>query len=261
VLAPLLMIGGAMGALEGAFLPGEGAGFWALIAMAAILGGTMRSPLTGLAFALELTRDVASVPAILTAVLIAHAFTVLLMKRSILTEKVSRRGLHLGREYAVDPLELGFARDVMKTNVAAFPEEALHAGVAEALHKDEHRGRQRLYPVVDSRGALTGVLTASQLDVAIRDEASAWTALAEVVERNPVVAYADEPLRVVADRMAQSGRTVLPVLARDGAGTLVGLITPNELLLGRIRAFADEWRRERPLRVRFVTGRRVRAAP
>src|SRR5205823_52216 len=108
VLAPLLMIGGALGGLEARVLPFEGAGFWPLVSMGAILGGTMRSPLTGVIFALELTHDVNVLLPLLLAVIVAHGFTVLVLRRSILTEKVSRRGYHLSREYAVDPLEILF---------------------------------------------------------------------------------------------------------------------------------------------------------
>src|SRR5262245_12431361 len=57
VLAPLLMIGAALGSLAQPWLPASGQGFWAMIAMGAVLGGTMRAPLTGALFTLELTSD------------------------------------------------------------------------------------------------------------------------------------------------------------------------------------------------------------
>jgi len=95
VLAPLLMMGGALGGIETLFLPAEGAGFWVLISMAAILGGTMRVPFTGVIFALELTHDLNALVPLLIAVVVAHGFTALFMRRSILTEKVIRRGYHL----------------------------------------------------------------------------------------------------------------------------------------------------------------------
>ena len=116
VLAPLLMMGGALGGILALVLPFEGTGFWELIAMAAILGGTMRSPFTGVIFTLELTHDVNALLPLLVACVIAHGFTVLALKRSILTEKVARRGYHLSREYAVDPLEILFVREVAQTN-------------------------------------------------------------------------------------------------------------------------------------------------
>ncbi len=112
VLAPLLMIGGALGALEGHILPFAGHGFWALISMGAILGGTMRSPLTGILFAAEVTHDFGVLMPLVIAAVTAHGFTVLTLKRSILTEKVARRGYHIAREYEVDPLEILFVRDV-----------------------------------------------------------------------------------------------------------------------------------------------------
>lgn len=75
VLAPLLMMGGALGALMALFLPNEGLGFWPLIAMGAILGGTMRSPFTGVIFALELTHDNNILLPLLIAVIIAHGIS------------------------------------------------------------------------------------------------------------------------------------------------------------------------------------------
>ena len=113
VLAPLLMMGAALGGVEAAFLPSAGAGFWPLVSMGAILGGTMRAPFTAILFALELTHDVNVLLPLLVAATLAHGTTVLLLKRSILTEKVARRGFHLTREYATDPLEILFVREVM----------------------------------------------------------------------------------------------------------------------------------------------------
>jgi chloride channel protein, CIC family len=113
VLAPLLMIGGALGALEGYILPFEGHGFWALVSMGAILGGTMRSPLTGIMFAAEVTHDFNALLPLTVATVCAHLTTVLFLKRSILTEKVVRRGYHITREYAIDSLEVLFVRDVV----------------------------------------------------------------------------------------------------------------------------------------------------
>src|SRR5436190_374135 len=133
VLAPLLMIGGALGGLEARFLPWEGAGFWPLVSMGAILGGTMRSPLTAVVFALELTHDINIMLPLLLAVTIAHGFTVLTLRRSILTEKVSRRGYHLSREYAIDPLEIIFTREVMRTSLVALSAESTPHGVARLL--------------------------------------------------------------------------------------------------------------------------------
>jgi CBS domain-containing protein len=165
VLAPLLMIGGALGALESHFLPWEGHGFWPLVSMGAILGGTMRSPLTGVIFALELTHDINIMLPLLLAVMIAHGVTVLLLRRSILTEKVARRGFHLSREYAVDPLEIMFAREVVRRGVVALPADATLATAESALAERVGTGRheQRLFPVVDTEQGLVGAITRQEL--------------------------------------------------------------------------------------------------
>ena len=156
VLAPLLMMGGALGGLEAAFLPAQGAGFWQLVSMGAILGGTMRSPFTGVIFAIELTHDVNMMLPLLVASVIAHGFTVLTLRRSILTEKVARRGYHLSREYAVDPLEVQLVREVMRASpqadglhtglVVAYPDEPLRA----AVYRMAENGCARV-PVVDRK--------------------------------------------------------------------------------------------------------------
>src|ERR1700728_3662924 len=163
VLAPLLMMGGALGGIEAIFLPYEGAGFWPLIGMGAILGGTMRSPLTGVIFALELTHDMNVLLPLLVASVIAHGFTVLVLKRSILTEKVARRGYHLSREYAVDPLEILFARDAMRTNLVAFRSDSTLEQVRTVLNSNHRPRGQSLYPVVDENQKLRGVITRNGL--------------------------------------------------------------------------------------------------
>ena len=259
VLAPLLMIGGALGGLEDHVLPWEGAGFWPLVSMGAILGGTMRSPLTAVIFALELTHDFNVLLPLLLAVTVAHGFTVLTLRRSILTEKVSRRGFHLSREYAVDPLEIIFAREVARTGIVALPSDAKWPEVATALesHRPADRpdrpgplhGRhdQRLFPIVDANRRLVGV--------AARGRVREWIEhakqhpdgqLADVAHDDPVVAYGDEPLRVLAFRMAATGVTRLPVVERSSR-TLIGMVGLSDLLTARARILDAEQRRERVL--------------
>ncbi|HVT22486.1 MAG TPA: chloride channel protein [Mycobacteriales bacterium] len=117
VLAPMFMIGGALGTLETAIFPHVGAGFWPLVALAGVLGGVMRSPFTGVVFAVELTGRFDAILPLLIGASVAFGVSVLVLKRSVLTEKIARRGYHLSREYDVDPLEMAFVADVMRTDV------------------------------------------------------------------------------------------------------------------------------------------------
>jgi CIC family chloride channel protein len=249
VLAPLLMMGGALGGLEAMILPYEGAGFWPLVSMGAILGGTMRSPFTGIVFALELTHDINLMLPLLVAATIAHGFTVLTLRRSILTEKVARRGYHLSREYAVDPLEILFVREVMRTNIAALPAEMTLQALAESI-KTDHRRSQRLFPVVDAHRHLLGVITRSDVRKSLEEAAAAGDGtrpIRQLARANPVEAYPDEPLRMVVYRMAEKGVTRMPVVEGNGSRRLLGMITLEDLLKARVRSLEDERRRKRIL--------------
>src|SRR6476646_2213697 len=261
VLAPLLMMGGALGAVDALFLPHQGAGFWPLISMGAMLAGTMRSPLTGVIFAFELTGDYHSILPLLIACVTAHSFTVLTMARSSLTEKISRRGHHLSREYVVDPLEALAVEDVMRTNITAFPAESTISELETALaHNDNPRG-QRVYPVIDGDQHLLGVMTRYDLLNALehqRNGGGGNIQLSQVIANAPVVAFPEEPLRLVVNRMAATGLTRFPVVTKNGGPKLVGLIGLQDLLKARELSVADEHHRERVLRLRVPPSLRWR---
>jgi chloride channel protein, CIC family len=255
VLAPLLMMGGALGGLEAMVLPHEGAGFWPLVGMGAILGGTMRSPLTGVVFALELTHDINVLLPLLVASVIAHLFTVLVLKRSILTEKVARRGYHLSREYAVDPLEILFVRDAMRTNLVVFHSDTSFENVRSVLSSNHAPRGQFLYPVVDGDRRVCGVITRKDLRAWLDDPHAATKTLGDLAN-DPVIAYPDEPLRVVVYRMAETGLTRFPVVDRSDKRNLVGMVGLQDLLSARTRNLAEERDRERVLRPHLPSLRR-----
>jgi chloride channel protein, CIC family len=247
VLAPLLMMGAALGGLDALFLPAVGPGFWPLISMGAILGGTMRAPLTGIIFALELTHSVDALLPLLIAVTVAHGFTVLLLRRSILTEKISRRGYHMSNELETDPLEIIFVREVARTNVLVLPAQLTRGQVSERLLKVPADRHQRLYPIVDDGLRLLGIVRRSDLQEWVRkDEDPSARLASSALPHAAVVAYADEPLRTVVYRMAETGFTRFPVVDRV-TGSFQGIVSLADLLRGRTRTLEAEQRRERVL--------------
>jgi CIC family chloride channel protein len=262
VLAPLLMMGCALGNAEGLFLPNEGAGFWALISMAAMLGGTMRAPFTAIIFALELTHDMNALLPLLIAVVVAHGFTVLVMKRSILTEKISRRGYHLSREYAIDPLELIFAKEVMRTNITALSDTMTKRDLHDLFHEgiDQSGHVQHLYPIVNAEQVLLGVVTRNDLREFFQLEENSqqkdygnedWS-INELIKQQPIVAYPNEPLRVIINRMAASSFTRLPVVESSVLPKIVGMISLSALLKARTHNLDEERVRERHLHLSFL---------
>jgi H+/Cl- antiporter ClcA len=257
VLAPVFMIGGALGSVEALVFPHVGPGFWALVGLAGVLGGVMRSPFTGVVFALELTHEVDALLPLLVSASAAYAISVLILKRSVLTEKVARRGYHLTREYDVDPLEVLFVREVMSSEVVTFPVDTPLSDVVPTFLQARRQTtgrqhRQRLYPVVDGDGRLLGVVTRREvIDLAL-DEGSGERTLRDLMRTDPVVAHPDETLRRVAYRMAEHGVTRMPVVSRDDPTELVGMVSLAHLLQGRLRDMQEERHSERVLHVRAL---------
>src|SRR5579875_1924388 len=261
ILAPILMMGAALGGILGHALPGASTGVWALLGLAAALGGVTRSPFTAIIFAFELTHDQNSLLALLIAATVAHLVSVLVLRRSILTEKVARRGFHVMREYAVDPLEATFVREVMDTDVYTVEPDRGLGGLYRSLHEGSPQRRQRLYPVLDSDGRLLGVLPWSAV---LEGKDGARTA-GDAMITDMTVAYPDELLRPLADRMAEQGVGVLPVVARSDPRRLDGLVTQFDLMHARQKLLIEERHAERLLRPLRVgpppTPRRVLRVP
>lgn len=263
VLAPMLMMGAALGALEAEVFPDFGPGFWAIVGMSAILGGTMRVPFTALLFTLELTHDTNMLLPLMVATVVAYGATVLGMSRSILTEKVSRRGYHITREYSVDPLEVLSVQEVMRSQVVALPEDLDAESLARIAAGAEQARGQHLYPILDADGGMRSVVTRRELRNRLADPAFAESAapLRDWVDAAPVVAYPAETLRLVAARMAETGLTSFPVVERNDPGSLLGMVGLPDLLRARERQLSDDRHRERWIRVRLFRGGRQPTAP
>jgi chloride channel protein, CIC family len=243
VLAPVMMIGAAFGALLSYGLPQMGPGFWVMICIGGTLSAALRVPLTAIVFTVEQTHDWNILLPLLIGCVVSYAVSTLLLRRSILTEKVARRGYHLSAEYSVDPLELLYVREVMRTNFAALPESLRVSEVEHSLRSD-HRKAQRLVPVVDGSGILYGIVTRSDLEKrSAALELDGDPRLGEFASPATAEAYPDEPLRVVVHRMAESGVTRMPVLERHSR-LLVGIISLEDLLKARTRHLEEERRRE-----------------
>ncbi len=238
------MMGAALGGILGHLLPGASPGVWALLGLAAALGGVTRSPFTAIIFAFELTHDQNSLLALLIAATVAHLVSVLVLKRSILTEKVARRGFHVMREYAVDPLEATFVREVMETDIYTVEPDRELSDLYDSLQEGSPQRRQRLYPVLEADGRLVGVLPWSAVLESKDEVGTAREAMVVAM----TVAYPDEILRPVADRMAELEISVLPVVSRGDWTRLEGLVTQFDLLRARQKLLVEERHAERLLR-------------
>jgi H+/Cl- antiporter ClcA len=240
VLAPLLMLGAGLGAVMAPYLPGGEPALWPLVFMAATLGGMMRAPIMAVVFAFELTQDTNALLPVLAASVVAYGFTVLTMHRSILTEKIARRGYHIYREYGIDPLERHSVAEVM-----TFDPLSIDAGAGLADVLASHFGaqqRHRAFPVTRD-GVLVGMLDRAALLAA--QQAGGKRCVGELYGVNPpIVALAGETCRSVATRLAVHELERLPVVDDATSRRLVGLVSRSDLIKASLTLHEEEHHHE-----------------
>lgn len=247
VLAPLLMLGGALGSLEAQVLFPSVPSLWAAVSMGAILGGTMRAPFTGIVFTLELTHDINALPPLIVGAVIADFVTVFTMKRSILTEKVARRGVHVIREYGVDVLEQVPVEKAMHTDFETIPNDMKMSEVAKKYHRSS---RDLIgYPVVDQSGSMVGYLARERIEKLIRSNIGEIIPVGELVSPDGVLAFPDEPMRVAIDRMAEAAADSMPVVKSGERLEVIGLLSKEDPFRARVNWFREENLRERHISV------------
>lgn len=264
VLAPVFMIGAALGSLLAYVFPPVAPGFWALMSLAAVVGGVMRSPLTGIVFAMELTHQWDAVMPLVVSSTVAFLLSVLVLRRSVLTEKVVRKGTHLTREYSIDPLEVFLVAEVMPRSFLCFRNcatladaraEAAAAWSGDSKRRLEHV--QRLYPIVDDEDGLVGVITRHLLhDARVQSNSDGCPRLESLMLSKPIVGYPDMTLRELANLMAQNEISSVPVVERENARRVLSVIATDQILEARMHDVDEEHRPERvlnPLRLRSTS--------
>jgi len=257
VLAPLLMIGGALGALLGHWMAVGDPGLWAMVGMAAMMGGTMRSPFTGLIFLLELSHDLNALPVLFVGSAAALGVTVLLLRRSILTEKLARRGQHVAREYSVDFLEMTRVSEVMDQDV---PTVLAKTKVIELFNRiadeDPKICRRQATVILDGENKLAGIITRGDILRSLRQDSSGETTVLAAGQSDLVVAYPDEPLHDATARMVKRNLGRLPVVERADPRHVVGYLGRASILAARARFHEEEELRARgPIISRFLGDR------
>ncbi|RIA35385.1 H+/Cl- antiporter ClcA [Hephaestia caeni] len=235
ILAPLLIIGGAFGGLIGLMLPG-GPGPWAMIGMTGVMAAAMRAPLTAALFAVELTGHFDALPATAATAGAAYAVAVLILKRSILTEKISRRGRHILQEYSVDPLAIAQADQIMTPAPETLAEDMPIVDAIRFFEQAQHRS----YPVIDAQGL--------PIAIASRADALRWrqTNLAEGVTLGellsdgsmPVVHPATPATDIANLMIAEDMGRICVVDPQSGA--LIGIIARRNLLSARAGKLREE---------------------
>ncbi len=240
-LAPLFTIGGSLGGLCGvasqSIFPAAAIDprVAALVGMAAIFAGASRAMLASVVFAFETTLQPLGLLPLLGGCASAYLLSSLLMRNTIMTEKIARRGVRIPAEYEADFLDQLLVRDIASTALVTLRSSQTLAEVrtwlASVTDQTSHQG----FPVLDEAGNLHGIVTRRNLlDLAL----PGTTILASLRKRPPVVVYDDNTLREATDHMVRHGIGRLPVIQR-ATGALVGILTRSDILGAHRRRLAD----------------------
>jgi CIC family chloride channel protein len=201
----------------------------ALVGMAAIFSGASRAMLASAVFAFETTLQPFGLLPLLGSCAAAYLVSSLLMRNSIMTEKISRRGIRTPEEYLADPLDQILVRDVAAKEVISLNSGHTVEQVQQWLTANAGENSHQGYPVVDETGLLVGVLTRRDL---FQTELSKTQVLADVLQRPPKYVYDDCTVRQAADHMVNHNIGRLPVVSREKPHRLMGIVTRSDILSG-----------------------------
>ena len=251
LLAPMFMSSAAMGgALAKAFnwiVPSAhlSPGAFALVAMGAVFGAASRAAFSFIIFAFEITRDYNSVLPLMLVSVIADGISMLLMPNaSIMTEKLTRRGLRIQQDYEIDVLEHTLVSETMDREAPTIAADAKLSEISNRIvRNDPAIGRHQAMLVVDSEGKLSGVITRGDILRGL-DQDPNMTVL-EASSRDIVVTYPDETLSAAVAKMLRYNVGRLPVVKRGDEGQVVGYLGRPGIMAARIRRLDEESVRER----------------
>jgi H+/Cl- antiporter ClcA/predicted transcriptional regulator len=245
VLAPLLIVGGSLGAVIGHWIPVGDPALWAMIGMGAMMGGTMRAPFTGVVFMLEATHDLNALPALLIGCVSALGVTVLILRRSILTEKLARRGQHITCEYSIDPFELLRVGEVMDTNPPVAPATVSVGELSSRIAQgDPTLATRQGTLLLDEENNLAGIVTRGDLLKSLQQDPTGQKTALQAGSSKPIVAYADEPLNDAINRMLKNNIGRLPVVDRENSRAVIGYVGRSNVMAARLRRLEEEELRE-----------------
>ncbi len=252
-LAPLFMIGGALGALIalgfGRLWPGLGIDLRiaALVGMAAMFAGSSRALLTSIVFAFETTRQPAGLLPLLGGCTAAYLISALSMRNTIMTEKIARRGVRVPSEYSADFLEQVQVGKACTRDVRSLKTSDELGEVRTWMNSGRVRAQHQGYPVVDDAGRVRGVITRRDL---LDPDKPGLTRIGDMLKRGPIVVFEDHTLRDATDLMVGENVGRLIVVARDNPNRMVGILTRSDVMAANSRRIHEMHDATRQIRFR-----------
>jgi len=264
-LAPLFTIGGGLGAVIGELVvhafPSLGIDprVAALVGMAALFAGASRALLASVVFAFETTLQPMGILPLLAGCTMSYLVSSLMMRNTIMTEKIVRRGIRVPSEYEADYLSQISVRQVLPgQRPVVLTAEAMLGSVQAWLASGEPGSTHQGFPVEDAGGHLVGVLTRRDL---IGIDAPMETPLAALIKRPPITVRDTDSLRDAADLMATYHVGRLPVVSTAEPSELVGILSRSDLIAAHVQRLEEASHTKRHIRIRASLRQLARTKP
>ncbi|HVN15361.1 MAG TPA: chloride channel protein [Anaerolineales bacterium] len=251
LLAPMFMSGAAMG---GAFaviinqiIPSANLSpaACALVAMAAVFGSSARATFAMMIFAFEITRDYNGILPLMLVCVIADGVAMYLMRNTIMTEKLARRGLHIPQDFEADVLQQISVGEIMDRQPGAVLSTMKVSELADYIARgDKTLTRHQGFPIVDEENRLVGIITWGDITQAIAANVAEQKTVLEAGNSSPVVTYPDELMHDAVLKMLQNNIGRLPVVDRQSPLKLVGYLGRSAVMEARMRRLHEENVRE-----------------
>lgn len=251
LLAPLFMasaaMGGALAILLNSAMPGLQLqpGAFALAAMVAVFGAASRSTFAFIIFGFEITQDYNAILPLMLVCVIADGVALVLMRNTVMTEKLARRGLRVPAEYEADSLQQVTVGDMMVTTTLNLPGDMRVKDLADRIAGGEpDYVRHQAFLIVDEDDHLTGIITRGDLLVALDEPAGGDLSVMQAGTPSPIVAYPDEMVHDALNKLVHNDIGRLPVVDREDPRRVVGYLSRGAVLRARRRRIDEESRRE-----------------
>jgi CIC family chloride channel protein len=233
------MFGGAFGTIANTLYPEITAdpGAYALVGMGAVFAGTSRAPLTAILILFELTRDYNLILPLMFACVLSNVMSNALYPESIFTEGLRRRGIKIREGREVDIMASILVKDAMVKTVQTVSEDKSVGTLIALMQSSRHAG----FPVLDSKGKLSGIVTLSDLRSKVKS-GETDKKIGDIATHGLEVAYPDETLEAVLKRLASKQIGRLPVVDREDKTELLGLITRSDIVNSYNKKVVEKFR-------------------
>lgn len=229
-LAPLMTIGGAIGVLLGSvvlyFYPASGVtiSLAALVGMSALFAGASRALLTSIIFALEVTGQSNALLPLLAACTASYFVSFFLMESTIMTEKITRRGVKTPNSYEPDILEKITVQQVIKENGLVLSEEN-NIGEVRNWLENEPDYLSNYFIIVNNENEFMGIISSSNL---FSNHHNRETPIGKLIKQNNISISINNSLRTAVEMMARENIDMLPVVSNEK--TIIGVVSYKDII-------------------------------